>query len=78
VIDIEGSATATAILEGTSIFGGGGLVGTATPLSGGAGPGTGGGGTGTLPDTGFSLAGALALAVGLLLVFVVARRLRTG
>src|SRR5690606_19200017 len=78
VIDLEPTATGTAILEGTSIFGDGGLAGTATPLPGGVGPGTGGGGTGTLPDTGFSLAGAVALAVGLLLVFVVARRLRTG
>lgn len=79
VIDLEPTATSTAILEGTSIFGGGGL-GTATPLpgGGGGGTGTGGGGTGTLPDTGFSLAGAVALAVGLLLVFVVARRLRTS
>lgn len=71
VIDVE--ETDEPVSEGTSIFEGNGLAGTATPI-----PGAGGNGTdGTLPDTGFGIAEAVAIAVGLLLVFIVARRLRT-
>ncbi len=59
------------VVEGTSIFGNGGLDGSATPI-----PGT-NGSDGTLPDTGFGIAPAIAVGLGLLLAFIVARRLRT-
>lgn len=73
VIDVD--ETEEPVVEGTSIFENGGLGGTATPIPG---SGDSGGTNGTLPDTGFGLVEAVAIALGLLLLFVVARRLRTG
>lgn len=67
----EAEATPTPSLFGTSIF-----DTTPTPI-GGAGDGTGTDG-GALPDTGIGLGAALAAALGLLVLLVGARRLRTG
>lgn len=67
----EAEETPTPNLFGTSIFAG---EDTPTPISG-ATTGTGGG---TLPDTGINVGTALAIAVGLLFLGLVARRLRTG
>lgn len=67
----EADETPTPNLFGTSIFTG---EDTPTPIAGGA-TGTGGG---TLPDTGIGLSAALALAVGLLFLGLIARRLRTS
>lgn len=64
-------ATPTQNIFGTSIFGG-----TPTPIAGTGDNGTGTGG-GTLPDTGIGLGPALAAALGLLVLLVAARRLRT-
>jgi LPXTG-motif cell wall-anchored protein len=74
----DGTLTVTPNLAGTQIFGGeGGTFGTSTPISG---TGTGGTGTGTdtLPQTGVTTAGAVAIGLLLVVVLVVARRLRTG
>lgn len=79
-----GTTTVTPNAAGTQIFGGdGGTFVTGTPISGtgagGTGTGTGtGSGSETLPQTGISTVGLVA--IGLFLVFgvVVARRLRTG
>ena len=65
--DVE--ATPTSGLIGTSIF-----ASTPTPIAVTGGNGTGGG---TLPDTGISLGTAVAAALGLLLLLMAARRLRT-
>lgn len=65
----EVDETPTPNLFGTSIFAG---EDTPTPIAGGS---TGGG---TLPDTGIGLGAALAIAVGLLFLVFVARRLRMG
>jgi LPXTG-motif cell wall-anchored protein len=78
----DGTLTATPNLAGTQIFGGdGGTFGTSTPISGtgtgGSGSGT-GTGTDTLPQTGFTTAGAVAIGLLLIGVLIVARRLRTG
>lgn len=67
----DAEATPTPNLFGTSIF-----DATPTPVGGVAGTnGTGGGG---LPDTGIGLGPAIAAALGLLILLVGARRLRTG
>jgi LPXTG-motif cell wall-anchored protein len=74
----DGTLTVTPNLAGTQIFGGeGGTFGTSTPIGG---TGTGGTGTGTdtLPQTGVTTAGAVAIGLLLVVVLVVARRLRTG
>jgi hypothetical protein len=71
----EIDTTETPIAEGTSIFGGGDLASTATAIPGG---GTDGSGGGSLPQTGFGPAEAVLLALGLLVVLVIARRLRAS
>jgi type II secretory pathway pseudopilin PulG len=73
----DGLATATPNLAATEIFSG---LNTATPVGGGSGGSGGSGGTGggSLPETGIPLWGAMLGALGLLLVLVGARRLRTG
>lgn len=68
----EPEATPTPNLFGTSIFGG---EATPTPITGGTG-GTDTGGT--LPDTGFNVTTLIVAAIGLLLLVIAARRLRTG
>ena len=78
----DGTLTATPNLAGTQIFGGdGGTFATSTPISGTGAGGTGtGSGTGsdTLPQTGVTTAGAVAIGLGLIAVLFIARRLRTG
>jgi hypothetical protein len=66
-----GDATGTPIAEATSIFQGG-TFDTPTPLSG---TGT---GDGTLPQTGVGTAGAVLVALALLGILVISRRLRTN
>lgn len=74
----EGTTTATPNLAGTQIFGDGGGFGTSTPISGtGLGTGT-GTGTETLPETGVTTAGLIGIALLLIAVVVIARRLRTS
>ncbi len=67
----DAEATPTPNLFGTSIF-------DATPTAVGAVAGANGTGGGTLPDTGIGLGTAIAAALGLLILLVGARRLRTG
>lgn len=71
----DGLATATPNLAATEIFSG---LNTATPVTGGGSGGSGGTGGGSLPETGVPLWGAILGALGLLLVLVGARRLRTS
>jgi hypothetical protein len=67
-------ATETPNLAGTSIFGDGGTFGsTPTPV-----PGAVGSDGGTLPQTGVSVLGVVGIAIGLLFLLVIARRLRTS
>jgi hypothetical protein len=80
----DGTLTVTPNLAGTQIFGGdGGTFGTSTPISGtgaggtGTGTGTGSGGD-TLPQTGVTTVGIVAIALGLIAVLFIARRLRSG
>jgi|GEM_PF-1940718 hypothetical protein len=75
--DDNGDGTEEPVVEGTTIFEDGDGDGTATPIPGTDG-GTDTGSDGTLPDTGFGIAQAIAVGLGLLLVFIVARRLRTS
>jgi LPXTG-motif cell wall-anchored protein len=67
-------------IAGTQIFGGdGGTFATGTPITGTGAGGTGSGsGTGTLPQTGITTAGLVAIGLFLVLGVFVARRLRTG
>lgn len=65
-------ATPTSSLFGTSIFGA-----TPTAVAGTGGTGGTGGGSGTLPQTGIDVGTAVAVALGLLLLLLAARRLRT-
>lgn len=78
----DGDLTATPNLAGTQIFGGdGGTFGTSTPISGTGAGGTGtgtGSGTDTLPQTGITTVGIVAVGLLLVVVLFVARRLRTG
>jgi serine/threonine-protein kinase len=73
-----GTTTVTPNAAGTQIFGGdGGTFGTVTPI---AGTGTGGTGSGsdTLPQTGASTVGLVAIGLLLVVAVFVFRRLRTG
>lgn len=82
-----GTTTVTPNADGTSIFGGsGGTFVTGTPIagtgaggSGGTGSGSGSGsGSESLPQTGISTVGLVAIGLLLVVGLVVARRLRTG
>ncbi|MFZ0546587.1 MAG: hypothetical protein WAM60_14165 [Candidatus Promineifilaceae bacterium] len=75
----DGTATVTPNIAGTQIFGDGGTFATGTPITGTGAGGTGTGtGTETLPQTGVTTAGLVAVAFLLVAVVFVARRLRTG
>jgi LPXTG-motif cell wall-anchored protein len=67
-------------IAGTQIFGGdGGVFVTGTPITGTGAGGTGSGsGSETLPQTGVTTVGLVAIGLMLIVGIVVARRLRTG
>jgi hypothetical protein len=68
-----GDQTPTPVLAGTSIFAGGQLGATPTPISGAGAPGT-----GVLPETGLTAWVGLLMALLFMSLAFVARRLRTA